>query len=107
MRKVFLLLVSLFVVSCATVFSITGEKISRLSPGMTKAEVIQTLGNPDGFKKIDGQEILTYSHRLVTVWAWDRADYHVILKDGKVTEYGAGEIRVKEDMRTILLIPIK
>ncbi|MEW6614790.1 MAG: hypothetical protein AB1401_04930 [Thermodesulfobacteriota bacterium] len=77
-----------------------------MSPGMAKAEVINTLGNPDGFKKVGDYEVFTYTHRLVTGWAWDRADYHIILKDGKVTEYGAGEVRVK-DMNTILLVPLR
>lgn len=89
-------------ISCAT----TGEKMSRISPGMTKAEVIDTLGNPDGFKKVGDFEVLSYTHRLITGWAWDRADYHIILKDGKVAEYGADEVRVK-DMNTILLVPLR
>ena len=41
----------MLVLSCAT-----GEKMSRLSPGKTKAEVVDILGNPDGFKKVGHHE---------------------------------------------------
>ena len=33
---------------------------------MTKAEFVNTLGNPDGFKQAGDYEVLTYTHRLVT-----------------------------------------
>jgi len=79
MKKYATVLAILFILtSCAT-----GELMSRLRPGMPKQEVIQTLGNPDGYQARGEYEALKYSHRLVTGWAWDRADYFVILKDGK------------------------
>jgi hypothetical protein len=94
-------------VICVLFFSCTtGEKMSRMSPGMAKPEVISNLGNPDGYKRIGDYEVLTYTHRLVTGWAWDRADYHIVLKDGKVEAYGAGEVRVK-DMNTVIIVPVR
>ena len=86
----------------------TGELMSRMRPGMPKQEVVQVLGNPDGYQSRGEYEALKYSHRLVTGWAWDRADYYVILKDGKTVEYGTGEVRVKDMNSNILfLVPLR
>jgi hypothetical protein len=38
-------------------------------------------------------EQLEYTHRLITGWSWDRSDFKVILKDGRVVEFGHGEVR--------------
>ena len=37
--------------------------------------------------------VLKYTNKLISGWSWDKTDYFVILKDGKVTEYGSGEVR--------------
>lgn len=74
----------------------TGQKVKRLSPGMSQARVVKTLGRPDGYKAEGDYIILKYTNKLISGWSWDTADYFVILKDDKVTEYGAGEVRVKE-----------
>jgi len=73
----------------------TGEKVTRLSPGMPQTDVVGTLGRPDGFRTEGDYTILKYTNRLISGWSWDRADYFVILKDDKVTEYGSGEVREK------------
>ena len=88
----FILCILLIVITgCAT-----GEKVTRLSPGMSQADVVGTLGRPDGFKTESDYTILKYTNRLISGWSWDRADYFVILKDDKVTEYGSGEVREKK-----------
>ncbi|MDE0085117.1 MAG: hypothetical protein OXU23_05355 [Candidatus Poribacteria bacterium] len=92
--------IAFLLTACAT----TGEKIKHLNIDMTRAEVINVLGRPDGVQKSGEYEALKYAHRLVTGWAWDRADYNFILKNGKVVEYGPGEVRVKEGPTSILLI---
>jgi len=101
--KKYLMLSSLtLLISCTT-----GELVRKeISPRMSKTEVIDALGNPDGYKIIDDQEILTYTNKLISGWSWDRADYYIILKNDKVIAYGAGEVRVK-DNNTIVIIPIK
>ena len=71
----------------------TGKKVTRLSPGMSQADVVGTLGRPDGFRTEGDYTILKYTNRLISSWSWDRADYFVILKDDQVTEYGSGEVR--------------
>jgi len=106
--KIRLLILTIFMtfsISCAIT---TGEKISRIRPDMSKNEVIKILGNPDGFKTNEDYQALIYSHRLVSGWAYDRADYSIILKDDKVIEYGMGEVRVKNpNSSVLLLVPIK
>ena len=84
----------------------TGEKITSISEGMSKAAVVSALGKPDGFQSSEATEVLTYANRLMSGWSWDRADYHVILTDGVVTEYGPGEIRQNQGGRTLLIVPI-
>jgi len=43
---------------------VTGEKMSQVHPGMTKAEVVSVLGRPDGYKQFAGYEVYRYSNRL-------------------------------------------
>lgn len=101
MKKCSILLVSLLLISCTT-----GELVRKeISPGMSKNQVINVLGNPDGFKTVEKQEILTYKNRLISGWSSDRADYHIVIKNDEVVAYGAGEVRVK-DNNTILIVPL-
>ena len=98
---------TLCIAFASTIFSlfgcVTGEKMHEVSPGMTQSEVIRILGKPDGFRNANGYEWFQYSHRLATGWAWDRADYNVVFKNGKVVEYGTGEVRVKQN--AVVIVP--
>ena len=98
MKKTLIFLIALAVVGCAT-----GEKMSRLNEGMTKDEVIEVLRRPDGFRRTGDYEVLTYTNRLMPEWSYDRVDYHVVLKNGRVVEYGAGEVRVKEVRGSVVI----
>jgi hypothetical protein len=71
--------------------------------GMARAEVISTLGNPDGFQRSGDYEALRYSNRLISGWSWDRADYTVLLLDGRVIGYGPGEVR-QRDMGVLVIV---
>ncbi len=82
----------------------TPQTMSHLRPGMTKDEVIKIMGNPDGYQSQGEFESLKYSHRLVSGWAWDRADFYAILKNNRLVEYGMGEVRVKEGPTTMLVL---
>lgn len=90
--------VMLAVVLCALVSGCAArDRMKRLSPGMSLAEVVRTLGRPDGFKTEEGGFTnLSWTNKLISGWSWDTADYYVILKDDQVTEYGAGEVRQKQ-----------
>lgn len=82
----------------------TGEKIKYLNIDMPRSEVINRLGRPDGVRVSGEYEALKYAHRYVSGWGHDRADYNVILKNGRVVEYGIGEVRVKPGPLPVLII---
>ena len=89
MRMMFLALSVASLLSACT----TGEKMSSLEPGMTRQQVVGILGRPDAVRRNGPYEQLEYTHRLITGWSWDRSDFKVILKDGRVLEFGHGEVR--------------
>jgi hypothetical protein len=89
---------ALLIASC-----VTGEKMSSLSPGMTKAQVIATLGRPDGYQSEGENEVLKYTNKLVSGFSWDKADYYAILQEGKLVEYGAGQVRQDESHKFVLI----
>lgn len=72
---------------------VTGDLISQLRPGMSETQVKQLLGNPDGYQRQGNYEAFKYANRLMSGSSWDRTDYYVILKDGKVMEYDHGAVR--------------
>ena len=73
----------------------TGEVMTNVSPGMSQTDVVGVLGRPDSFKAEGDYKVMKYTNRLISAWSWDRADFFVILKDDKVTQYGSGEVREK------------
>ena len=112
MRNILIILISIFFISACSQtggsnpiglnssvsdgFMGFNNKMKQLSIGMSEPSVKRILGTPDGAKGEGGYSYLSYNHKLITGWAWDRADYHVIFKDGSLVEYGMGEVRVKE-----------
>jgi hypothetical protein len=94
MKYIRMLSAALLLVSCAT-----GERITNLREGLTKAEVIDMLGRPDGFQRSGDYEQLRYTNRIISGWSWDRADYSIILKDDRVVEYGPGPARSRDPFR--------
>ena len=98
---VFVFGISLFVVGCTH-----GEKITRVQPGISIEEVKSIMGPQEGYKKIGEYEIYSYYNKRISGWAGDRADYHYIVKDGKVVEYGAGEIRQNQNTGVVFIIPL-
>ena len=94
----FLAFSTLLIASC-----VTGEKMTSLSPGMTKGQVIAALGHPDGYQSEGNYEVLRYTNKLVSGFSWDRADYYAILRDGKLVEYGAGQVRQDQSHKFVLV----
>ncbi len=87
--------------SCAS-----GGKVRSLEYGMTEAQVVRTMGKPDGRRRDGDSETLVYTNRLVSGFAWDRADYEVVLREGRVVEYGATEVRQAHPRTgTVILVP--
>jgi hypothetical protein len=57
------------------------KRFARLQPGMTRSQVVGILGQPDADKPEDSSEVLR----------WNAGNHYVKLKNGRVTEYGAGD----------------
>jgi hypothetical protein len=88
----------------------TGENIRMsMRGGETREEVERMLGRPDGYQRQSNTEALIYSNRLITGWGWDRADYIVVLTDGRVSSYGPGAVRQGQGpaLGTLVIIPFR
>lgn len=93
MNSIWRLFVSLCMLACIA-GCVTGEKVrADLEVGMSRSQVIDLLGKPDGVRNSDNSEVLQYTNRLISGWSYDRADYFVILRESAVVEYGTGEVR--------------
>jgi hypothetical protein len=96
------LLISLFLTACAT-----GERVrGGIQEGMSKQQVISELGNPDGFQRSGEYEALLYTNRLISGWSWDRTDYTIILQNGRVVQYGTGQVR-QNGPNMLILVPLR
>ena len=72
----------------------TGERIHYIRDGMSRDEVITNLGNPDSSTGGDARETLEYRNRLISGWASARTDYYVLLREGRVVQFGPGRAPV-------------
>ena len=70
---------------------------------MTKTEFNRTLGNHDQLKRNEaGWTTYIYRDRLMSGWSWDKTDYYVVFDpNGKVFEYGHGEVDTRTSERMI------
>jgi outer membrane biogenesis lipoprotein LolB len=94
--------VILAVVVIALTACTTGEKMSQVQPGMTMAQVKAVLGNPDGFRQVGDVSYYQYSNRLTSGWSWDKGDYEVAFRNGKVIGYGPTAIRPNPVQRQVV-----
>lgn len=86
MKKMFVSLLSLGFVGCATT-----SAINNVSLGMTKVEVIKTIGTPNSISAKDNVEYLRYNFAPLIREPDDFRhfyDYFVRLVNGKVESYG-------------------
>jgi len=99
-------LLSVLVVLHALSGCVTGERMQSVHEGMWKDEVVSALGDPDGVQRIGDYEVLRYTNRLIRVWSSDRTDYNVILRGGRVVEYGPGQVRQRDaNTATPVIVP--
>lgn len=71
----------------------TGHKITTIDVGSTRDDVVATLGRPDSIRTVSDFEVLNYLDRHRTRMSLAHTDYAVVLKDGKVVQYGPGQVR--------------
>lgn len=102
-KRVLLLFVFIFILSGCT----HGEKIVKVQPGMSIEKVKSIMGNQEGYKRIGDYEVFSYYNKVISGWGKDRADYHYIVKDGRVVEYGAGEIRQNKSTGVVFILPLR
>ena|SRR5688572_19712964 len=98
---------ALVVVSLVFLAGQFGGKVRKLEVGMARTEVVELLGRPDGVRSFQNTEALTYANRRISGFGWDRADYVVVLTDGRVSEYGPGTIRqVDPNTGMFIFVPL-
>jgi outer membrane protein assembly factor BamE (lipoprotein component of BamABCDE complex) len=101
MKKLVVFSIILIFAGCAT-----SEKVSRLHKGMTEEQVMEIMGHPDDIKTKGEYKAFRYSRKMGGEWASDKPAYHVIFKDGKLVENGAGTVRLKDkDGNVIMFVP--
>lgn len=101
-----------FLVACILVVlfgCVTEDHIQNVHKGISKAQVIALLGNPDGFQRSGEYEALRYANRPVSGSSSEHADYNVILVDGLVVEYGYGYVRQRDPSvnNKLILVPLR
>jgi hypothetical protein len=92
----------LFLVGCAH-----GGKVSDVRPGMSVDELHTILGPHQGYKKDGEYEVYSYYNQFVSNLSSVRSNYHYIFINGKLDEYGAGELRMNPDTGRPYIMPIK
>jgi len=78
------------------------SKVARLQVGTQRDEVIERLGPPDSDRAMIGFEVLSWLDRRPGRFSLSHRDYTVVLKDGRVVQFGPGLIR--RDTKTTLQI---
>jgi len=95
MSKYFLVL--LLILSACAASPIFGDRFkSTIGPGMTTSEVKSAVGKPDGYDKNGDLELYRYTDRMISGFGWDKGNYQVLFKNGKVIKYGMGSIRYRD-----------
>jgi SmpA / OmlA family len=97
----------LYLIGCAAGMS---SKMRNIDLGMQVHDVESVLGQPDGKRMIEDNVVWSYYSRTFTMevtTTQERADFHVVFKEGKVVEYGAGEIRKADAPGKVVIIPIR
>lgn len=82
----------------------TGARISHLYAGNSEVEVRETLGRPDAVRVLGDYEIYTYLARHHSLLSFHRSDYTVVMRDGKVVQFGPG-VAQREGLHTVVIVP--
>jgi hypothetical protein len=101
-KLIFIALLLFSLISCAT-----GDLRSRIHTGMTKDEVINTLGSPDEYEIQGKYEALKFTKGVGSGWPWKREDYSVIFRDNRAVEFGPGMVRKDFDANIIFIVPFE
>jgi len=80
-RIVILLVATAFLFGCAA----SSKRMNKVNLGMTRSEVIKTIGNPKSTSANEDIEYLRYKFMTDGLFT---AEYYVRLQEGKVNAYG-------------------
>jgi len=80
----------------------TGHKITQIDIGASRDQVVATLGRPDSVRTIGDFEVLNYLDRHRTRVSMGHTDYAVVLLDGKVSQFGPGQVR-RDELRSVVI----
>ena len=77
----------MFLVSCAAPM-VSG--FNKISPGMTRAQVIENAGEPHSKSFVDGTEVFYYTlaSSFLDTDGSDTRDYYASFENGRLTAYG-------------------
>lgn len=95
MRILIMILISFFIASCASGV----QKMRKLNPGMSMTEVDQIMEERDSFRTTekdgDTYTLYQYTNQFCNahVSMYDKCDFFVIFKNGKVIETGVKDVR--------------
>jgi hypothetical protein len=89
-RALLLVTCFVFVAGCQAMMYGTADDLNRIKIGMSRADVIATLGEPmtTSADAATSEERLTYKRMAYTL-GWSPTLYDVVLKQGRVVRYGA------------------
>lgn len=94
-KKLYLVAAIVLLLGCVS--PIFGERFqASIQPGMTTTEVKAVMGNPDGYEQREELELYRYTDKMVSGWGWNKANYVVLFKNGKVIQYGIDSMRFRE-----------
>jgi hypothetical protein len=94
-RKLGLIIFFMSLVGCASGV----QKMRNIDPGMIPQEVEAVMGSRDSFKSVekDGSIYTLYQYTNqycnANVSLWEKCDFFIIFKDGKVVETGVKNVR--------------
>lgn len=92
-KKIAMLMLCISLTACGTL-AVTGDKMSMLSPGDGVSKVTSIVGNPDGFERLQGGEMVyRYINRHVSGWEFKMTDYYLLFKNGELISVTTGPIR--------------
>jgi outer membrane protein assembly factor BamE (lipoprotein component of BamABCDE complex) len=102
MRTAILLTLSAILLSgCANFMS---QKMTKLQQGMTTEQVQKILGAPNGLTTSGNVVQYRYDNQLMHSNSWDRADYILEFRDGRLTSWGSTEVRQNRPPMNALLV---
>lgn len=80
-RLLVLMLAAALMLGCAA----SAKKMNELKLGMSEAQVVEVIGEPNSTSSTQGEVLLKYRFRTSGLWT---ATYYVRLQNGKVDAFG-------------------